>query len=289
VLSWELLDTPEGSSRIANGPLAGHTLGELVARAPAAVVGSRHPPGAPFPFCVCLRETTADQPLAVHPERELTVNDIRRGRNNKFWYVLDHGADARIFAGISHAATRMRILQRLDTRELDALLQAFDSHAYDAFFIPAGRVHCLGAANLVWELQERPTPPLRISAWSAAETIPEEEREAGLGAVYFQDRQLLRIRGDASPLAHTRRIPILPHCPIFRIEEIRLHDHLFDQTSSSGFHLVGQMSGKARITANRTTILLEQGEVALLPAALGDYRMYAEDGPARLLRVSPRM
>jgi mannose-6-phosphate isomerase len=287
-VSWELIDSPDAASRIANGELAGRSLSELVAQTPTQLIGNRHRPGRPFPFCIRLVEATTDQPLAVHPDGDVDVDGVRYTRNNKFWYALAHKPRARIIAGITHTATRMRILQRLDTPELDELLQSFETQDYDAFFAPNGRVHCLGRGNLVWELQQRPAPPLRISAWTPHETIPEDERESGLRAVYFQDRQLPRITGDASPLTHTRRIPILPHCPSFMVEEIRLYDHLFDRTSPASFHLVAQIDGRTRVEADTASIMLERGEVALLPAGLGDYRMYADSGQARLLRVMLR-
>jgi mannose-6-phosphate isomerase class I len=108
---------------------------------------------------------------------------------------------------------------------------------------------------------------------------------AGLRAIYFQDRQVRRISRDASSIQHTRRVPLLRHCPSFEVEEIRLYDHLYDGTSGASFHVLSVTEGTVRLESDSGTEQVAAGSVVVIPAAMGDYRLYAEGAPARLLRV----
>jgi len=283
--SWELVDAPGKTSIVATGPLAGQSLAELVARSPREIVGRRHRPGQPFPLCVRLADIAEPEPLAVCPEYPVRLGSETYRPNHRFWVALAAGEQAEINVGISQNATRMDIVHSLDTLDLGTLLQSYSPLPHDAFFAPSGRVFSVGPGNLVWELREHPGPPLPISHWGRGEPPPEDLVAAGLRSVYFQDRQVSRISRDASVISQTRRIPLLPHCPSFGVEEIRLFDHLYDRTNGGTFHLLAVVEGQARLECGKRSETIPCGSLACLPAALGDYRLYAEGGPARVLRV----
>ncbi len=283
--SWELVDAPGLTSVIANGPLAGEPLAELAARAPREIVGRRHRPGQPFPLCIRLADIAETEPLAVCPEYPVRLGGETYRPNHRFWVSLAAGEQAEINVGISQNATRLDIVHSLDSLDLITLLQSYSPLPHDAFFAPSGRLFNIGSGNLVWELREHPGPPLTISHWGRGTPPPEELVAAGLRSVYFQDRQVSRISRDASVISQTRRVPLLPHCPSFCVEEIRLFDHLYDRTSGGTFHLLAVVEGVARLDCGKRSETIPNGSLACLPAALGDYRLYAEGGPARVLRV----
>jgi mannose-6-phosphate isomerase len=283
--SWELVDAPDKASVIANGPLAGIPLAELVARSPREIVGRRHRPGHSFPLCIRLAEIAEPEPLAVCPEYPVRLGGETYRPNHRFWVSLAAGEQAEINVGINQNATRLDIVHSLESFDLVTLLQSYPPLPHDAFFAPSGRVFSIGAGNLVWELREHPGEPLTISRWGRGTPPPEDVVAAGLRAVYFQDRQVSRISRDASVISQTRRVPLLPHCPSFCVEEIRLFDHLYDRTNGGTFHLLAVIEGQARLECGKWRESIPCGSLACLPAALGDYRLYAEAGPARVLRV----
>jgi len=78
---------------------------------------------------------------------------------------------------------------------------------------------------------------------------------------------------------------LLHYCPRFTVDEIRLTDHLFDRTNGTTCHILVAARGVAEIQTEGRTEALPQGSVTCIPAALGDYRIYARDGMTHLLRV----
>ncbi len=289
-VSWECADTPEVVSAIANGPAKGQLFSDLVQHFPFQIVGRRHSAGKRFPLSVRLVEIDQRTPLMVHPSQtvQLSNNQIA-GPNNKFWFALHAKEQAVISVGIQMGVTGMQVLQNLGSPELEKLLQQFTTRPGDSFFIPNKRMHSAGAGNLIWELQEQPAAPLRVSTWynTSSSDISQEEQQAALQHAAFQDRQLSRISKEAGSITHTRKIPLVHYCPRFAIDEIRLHDHCFDRTDGSSFHLLGVVKGRIVVLHKDECLHLQQGSVACIPAVLGDYRIYVETGEtATLLRVT---
>jgi mannose-6-phosphate isomerase len=283
---WELVDSPGAASVIANGPLAGKPFADVLRQAPREIVGRRHPHGKPFPVCVRLAEIGESEPLAVHPETPVRVGDETYLPNHRFWLSLASTDAAQITVGIDQSTTRVDFMQALGTPELQGFLQCYAPLPHDAFFAPSGRVFSIGEGNLVWELRQHASPALPVSNWGEGDPPPEELNDAGLKAIYFQDRQVRRISRDASAIQHTRKVPLLRHCPSFAVEEIRLYDHLYDNTTGATFHLLSVTEGTIRLESGGSAPeTVHAGGLILIPAALGNYRLYAESGPARLLRV----
>lgn len=284
-VSWELVDDDSMMSVVANGPLAGTPLAELLQRHPKTIAGNRHLAGERFPLCVRVLDVGERLPLLVQPSTPVSGDGFESRPSNKFWFSLATAGNADIIVGIGAWVTRLQVMQRVNSAELEPLLQVYSANPGDAFFVPNQRVHSIGSGNLVWEVQERVAPPLRVSDWRADEPVPAPEQEEALGCIYFQDRQVGRISREAAKVTRTRKVPLLHFCPKFVVDEIRLCDHVFDRTNGSSFHLFGMAQGSGEIHSDAGVEQMPQGSVTCVPAALGDYRIYVHGETASLLRV----
>ncbi|MCK5802412.1 MAG: hypothetical protein KAI66_06250 [Lentisphaeria bacterium] len=284
---WQLVDSDTIVSTIANGPLAGQSLRDVTAQAPQDIVGRRHRPNASFPLCISLRDVGRTDPLTVCPESTTHVGEREFRPNNRFIYSLDSTPDARILAGMGQSSTRTQFLASLNQQAMRRVVQEYIPRPHDAFFSPSGRVQCVGAGNLVLELSDHGGPPLIVSVWDDDQKRPsDEDLQAALEAIYLQDRHPRRISREEGRTRCTRRIPIIRHCPSFNIEEIRLLDHLFDHTAGRTYHALVLIRGKAHIETDGAKTALPLGGVCVIPAAMGDYRLYADSDEARLLRIA---
>lgn len=284
-ISWELVDSGAMSSVVSNGPLAGQSLGELVAAHPERIAGRRHRAGQPFPVYIRILDVAQSLPLMVHPASSVGGATFQAEPCSKFWFSLAAEPDASVIVGIGARVTRLQVVDRLDTPGLETLLQVFPGHHGDAFYIPNQRVHSIGGGNLVWEVGNRVAVPLRVSGWGGGEPVDTAEQQEALRCIYFQDRQLGRISRDAGGITRTRKVPLVHHCPQFVVDEIRLCDHLFDHTRGISFHVLAMVSGAAEVHSDAGVETLVQGELACLPAGLGAYRVYVKGKTCRLLRV----
>ncbi len=279
---WEVLDAPPRATRVRNGAAAGRTLTDLTREWGTQLVGRRHRPGQPFPVCVRLLETVGRQPLSVHPERSLPGGPVS---NTRFWYALDAAPDAVVMVGIQPAATRVGLEAQLNSATLRESLQVFHPERCDSFLAPPGRPFALGPGNLVVEVQERPAAPIPISGWGPEDAVPEAEALAALEHVLFSDRLVRRISRDAGPVRQTRRVPLLPQCPAFLVDELRLCDPLAGRAAGASFHLFLAVEGKVRVRCGPGEADVDPGQAVLIAAAAGTYRIEPASPPARLLKV----
>ena len=163
--AWEICDREGFSSSVANGPLAGTTLHELVAGCGKEFVGHRFS-GQYFPLLVKLIDAGKRLSLQVHPN-EAACAKIGNGAEPKteMWYIIAAERGAKIIAGLSGKSTRRQFVDNINSSDIEKLLQVFDSYPGDAYFINAGRVHAIGAGNLLLEIQQNSDTTYRISDW----------------------------------------------------------------------------------------------------------------------------
>jgi len=152
--SWELVDRAADQSRVAAGPLAGTTLGELVRDRCRELLG-RHAPRAAFPLLFKFLDACRDLSVQVHPDdaraARLVPPDLGK---TEAWYVIDAAAGSRIYAGLRDGVDRAALAAAVRAGRCSDVLHSFEPQPGDCVFIPAGTVHALGAGLVIAEIQE---------------------------------------------------------------------------------------------------------------------------------------
>ena len=161
--SWEIVDRPEAQSVVHEGPLRGKTLHEIWCRHRADVFGQV--PALPrFPILCKLLDAQENLSLQVHPPRKI-AKKLGGESKSELWYVANAAPKARIYAGLKKATTRDAFLKALENGKVEKHLHFFDVKAGDAIFLPSGRMHALGAGNVLVEIQENSDTTYRIYDW----------------------------------------------------------------------------------------------------------------------------
>lgn len=70
------------------------------------------------------------------------------------WYIVDTEPGAKIYAGLSQQITPDDYTRLVEEKKIMDVVAAHDSAPGDIFFLPAGRIHAIGAGNLLAEIQE---------------------------------------------------------------------------------------------------------------------------------------
>ena len=279
--AWDICDRPNFSSPVLNGPLAGSTLRELLEHFGGDLVGGNYH-GGPFPVIVKIVDARQRLSMQVHPTEDFCSTHEFCESKTEMWYVLQADKDAQIYAGLSSTATRQSFLSTLRDPEVESQLQQFDSIAGDAYFLPAGRIHFLGAGNLVLEISQNSDTSFRISDWGRTDENGEKRelntREA-ITCMEFIDRTVPRICGASDVTEHNRKYPIINRCPYFHCDELILVSDLRDSTASSGsFHILTAVNGSFEVSNRKTAVRVDYGSSVLIPACFGDYRIAIEEG-----------
>ncbi len=156
--SWECYD----GNAVGNGAFAGATIGELRTRLGADLMGAADP-AAPFPLLTKLIDARAALSVQVHPG-DAYAQRVEHAPNGKTecWYVLEADPGAEIVLGWNRATTRAEYLERVREASLDDVLRRVPARAGDAFYLPAGTLHAIGAGIVLFETQQTSDLTYRI-------------------------------------------------------------------------------------------------------------------------------
>ncbi len=275
--SWEIMGMAGESSVVANGFLKGNTLeeiieiymGDLTGDAPFERFGSE------FPLLIKFIDARDTLSIQVHPGDRLAFERHHAWGKTEMWYVMEAGRDSLIYTGFRHRTTKEEYLKHLDNRSLDALINSTAVKAGDAFFIPAGMVHAIGAGVILTEIQQTSDITYRIYDWDredAAGNRREMHTELALDAINFDldqtglKREVPQVN-QPLPLAdckyfHTNLIRI--DCPV--IKDYSLTDSFVIYICTESEVLVECFGNTERISAGETVLIPASADnVTLIP------------------------
>jgi mannose-6-phosphate isomerase len=162
--SWEIVDRPGEESVVADGPLAGSTIGELW-RGPdrVGIFGTRAAGwGERFPLLVKVLDCAQTLSVQVHPPADVAPA-LGGEPKTEMWVVADAAPDAHLFAGLRAGVTREAFSAALEAGDdVSVMLHRLDVRTGDVMFLPSGRVHAIGAGNLIVEIQQNSDTTYRV-------------------------------------------------------------------------------------------------------------------------------
>jgi mannose-6-phosphate isomerase len=164
--SWEIVDHGQDQSVVANGPLAGHTLSELVRSHGDELLG-RQAPQARFPLLLKFLDCNRTLSVQVHPNDEQAARlDPPDLGKTEAWVVLAAEPGSKIYAGLHEGVTRDDLAAAVAAGRCEELLHQFEPRVGDCVFIPAGTVHALGAGLVIAEIQQASDTTFRLFDWN---------------------------------------------------------------------------------------------------------------------------
>ena len=277
--AWEISDRPEGESVVANGPLAGEKLSQLVKFYGRSLLGENCRVTDRFPLLIKLIDAGERLSLQVHPDENACRSEGGNAEpKTEMWYVLSAAPGAKILAGLSEKATRHHLAEFISSPDVERLLQVYPSKAGDAYFIPSGTLHAIGAGNLILEIQQNSDTTYRISDWGRVDSNGNSRElhvKKGMKAINFMNRKSPRIAGAADRVLRNRKYDIVSICPFFNVSEWRLVEPRMDDTKKGSFHLLSAVNSSFEVSCGSCAepVTAMPGETVLIPAAVGAYRI----------------
>lgn len=277
--SWEIVDHRDGQSVVANGPLAGKTLHELVVEYDDELVGPRVwslisdtslPPNLRLRFPLLMKFLDAQRSLSVqvHPDDALGAKlDPPDLGKTEAWYVLDVQPGAKIFAGLKSGVTRDQFAAAIEKGEVEPLLHSFEPQRGDCVFIEAGTMHAIGAGLLIAEIQQASNTTYRVFDWNRVDAEGNSRPlhvDLALAATHFD-------RGPVSPTipsVDSSGHQTLVDCDQFVMQRWELSGETAVDCDGE-FKIVVCTRGAVEIVDNRHPVTLNLGQTVLLPASLG--------------------
>jgi mannose-6-phosphate isomerase len=263
--SWEIVDHGDDQSVVADGPLAGTRLRDLVLQHGPALFG-RHHPQDQFPLLFKFLDCQKTLSVQVHPNdaQAALLNPPDLGKTEA-WVVLAADPGAKIYAGLKPGVQRAALERGITAGLCAECLHSFEPQPGDCVFIEAGTVHALGAGLLIAEIQQASDTTFRLFDWNRVDRDgkprPLHIRES-LDTINF-------LRGQVGPQlpASTDRSNVeqLVACDKFVLD--RWHLTASENLENDDrFHIIAVVEGRMAASGDGTTLELQQGGTLLLPA-----------------------
>jgi len=272
--SWEISDHRRDVSVVADGPLAGENLRDLLRDRGRELLGPTLADLRQFPLLVKFLDANQHLSVQVHPDDALGRVLADDNGKTEAWVVIHAEPGSLIFAGLKQGVTRNELASAIETGRVEPLMHRFEAKAGDCVMIPAGTVHAIGEGIVLAEIQQMSDATFRVFDWGrlGPDGSPRalHVREA-LESTDFEAGPVNPIRPELVPILGGTR-EALTLCPYFAIERLTLSSAA-EVGGGGRFTILVGVDGRAEVEHGNATYRLEKGHTMLLPAVIGECRV----------------
>ena len=269
--SWEISHVDDNYSVVANGKLEGKTIDELIKTYGPELVGEKVVKrfGEKFPLLIKFIDACDDLSIQVHPDDELGMKRHKSFGKTEMWYVINAAPNATLYSGFSQKIDANEYVKRVENNTITDVLKRYEVNQGDVFFLPAGRVHAIGAGCFIAEIQQTSNITYRIYDYDRRDANGngrELHTELAKDAIDYTLLPDYKTNYDRKPNEKVE----LASCPYFTTNLIELEGGNTmerDFAALDSFVIYICMSGKAIIKDNNGNELeVKQGQSILIPA-----------------------
>ena len=287
--SWEVSAVEGSESVVANGTDKGYTLPEMVRKYKEELVGEANYArfGNKFPLLIKFIDAKLDLSIQVHPGDELAKKRHNSFGKNEMWYVIAADKGAKLISGFAEEITPKEYKDRVHNGTFAEVLQTCAIEPGDVFYVPAGRVHGIGAGAFVAEIQQTSDITYRIFDYNRKDAegkSRELHTTQAIEAINFADVQDdFRTEYD-----HLKNEPVeLVASPYFTTSIYDMTEEITcDYSELDSFVIFICVEGACHITDDsQNEIAVRAGETVLLPAVVQEVTIVPEEGGVKLLET----
>jgi mannose-6-phosphate isomerase len=268
--SWEVHDT----ARVADGPFAGATIGDLLAAHGPALIGGQSDPREGFPLLAKLLDADQWLSVQVHPDDEQArrMEGDPRGKTEA-WVILAAEPDAQLVTGIRPGTTRAALADAARDGTLAALLVYTPVAAGDVLYLAANAVHAIGPGILLYEIQQASDITYRLYDWGrpGLDGTPRPLHIEKAAAV----SNLEQVPARTHPATDGPRVTLVQG-PYFQTDRLAPGEGGLRVATDGRFHAVTCIGGELACAAGGVSIRLRQGASALVPAGAPAYHLLGD-------------
>lgn len=282
--SWEISGVPGHVSKVAEGPYKGKNLNDLIDLFGEQLLGKKvmEKYGKQFPLLIKIIDAADNLSVQVHPDDELAKERHNSLGKTEMWYIISAEKDAKIYSGLKEQLNPEEYTKRIENGTFAETLAVYDSAPGDIFFLPAGRVHAIGAGNLLAEIQETSDITYRIYDYDRKDAdgnTRELHTKLAKDAIDYTVHPNYK---SELPLEGKEEAEIVD-CDHFRTSLMNLNGSLEIPLSQDSFHILIGIEGEFELTYSEGNMQLHQGWSVLLPAAMDSIKI---TGKGKMLLTS---
>ncbi|HLH07925.1 MAG TPA: type I phosphomannose isomerase catalytic subunit [Terriglobales bacterium] len=157
--------------KVANGPLAGKTLGDLSSQFGRELVGETSPEPQRFPLLIKFLFPHDKLSVQVHPDDAHAQTLGQPWGKTECWYVLAAEPGAQVGLGLKPGTTREQLQRAINEVRAEQLLNWIDVHTGDMIYVDAGTVHAIGPGSILVETQQSSDTTFRLYDYGRAREL----------------------------------------------------------------------------------------------------------------------
>jgi len=270
--AWVLSDREDHPSQVADGPLKGRTIRQLLEQSSEQLLGNLTGRFRRFPLLLKFLDAREMLSVQVHPS-DAHPELLPAGETGKTeaWVVLEAGPESRIYAGLRPGTTAEDLRRALTDGTVAEHIACFTPKAGDSVFIPAGTVHTLGGGVVVFEVQQNSDVTFRLYDWGHTDAKTHKPRalqvDQALACVDFGKSAGGLVTPVVESTARVERETLF-HCEQFRLSRVRGRSP-FTVGATGVPRVLVCIDGSGEVEHAGATYEAGKGDVFLLPAVLG--------------------
>jgi mannose-6-phosphate isomerase len=273
--SWEISGVKDNETIVSEGEYKGKSLNELVHELKAELVGQENYErfGDEFPLLIKFIDAHQDLSIQVHPTDEIAHRQGKTRGKTEMWYALECEPGAQLYNGLKQQITPEQYKQMVENDTITDALARYEVNEGDVFFIPAGRIHAIGAGCFVAEIQQTSDVTYRIYDFKRKDKNGNyRELHTELAAESIDYTVLPNYRAEYE---RTKNEGVqVATCPYFTTAVYDLTEPMtLDYTELDSFVILIAVKGEGTIKANGQETTFRMGDTILLPATTAEVKI----------------
>lgn len=284
--SWEISDVPGDETVVAEGDLKGKSLRDLTKQFKGEFVGNNVYAkfGEEFPLLIKFIDAKTPLSLQVHPSNEVAKKRHNSLGKNEMWYVMQADKGSELIIGFDEKISVEEFEMHLKDNTILNVIHHEIVNKGDAFYIPTGRVHAIGAGVLLAEIQQTSNITYRIYDYDRVDAKTGKKRELhndmALDVIDFEVHD--NYKTDYS--LEKNKSNKLVHSPYFKSNILDINATVDkDYSTIDSFVIYMCVEGKLDLLSDGKVYSINKGETLLLPASIKKIELQSKD--AKVLEV----
>jgi mannose-6-phosphate isomerase len=270
--SWELSGVKGNISIISNGEFAGLSLNELLRTKSVEILGKSvvEKFDTEFPLLVKFIDARKKLSVQVHPNDALAKERHGSFGKTEMWYILQNEPDAKLVLGFNKELDKEEYVRKAENGTIEDVLNYRSVTPNEAFLIPAGLIHSIGAGIVLIEVQQTSDLTYRIYDYNR------KDNNGNCRKLHVQESvDAIDFSAKAVTLSNTENkigVKLVVECKYFNVQAVDLSLIEKYNTESlkqmDSFIILICFDGHATLKYDHGIEEIVKGDTVLLPAAL---------------------
>ena len=286
--TWEVSGVKGNISEVAEGPLEGRLLTDLISSYKGELLGERvyEKFGNEFPLLIKFIDAKEDLSIQVHPNDELAKERHNSFGKTEMWYVMQADEGSSLISGFNCELDKDKYLEYFESGRLEKILNREQVENDDVFFLPAGRVHTIGKGLLIAEIQQTSDITYRIYDFDRVDDQGNHRElhvEEALDAIDYK-------KYDEYKLSYDKTAPGVTPLVIsqyFDTKKLNLESaEIRDLSQNDSFYIYIVLEGEGSISYDHgKTVAFQKGDSVLVPACINEISISSQ-GKSKILETT---